>query len=77
MLDGSGVGMSSRNAQAISVRCSLEGSSCIKCDGDGAVKIILTCSADNESESIATLMKSWREKALIVTFTKYTGRGGS
>lgn len=62
------------NPQHVAVRCSLEGNSCIKVDGDGAVKIILSCSADNESEAIAALMKNWREQALIVTFVKYTGR---
>lgn len=61
--------MPRRNENAVTLTCSIEGSTAFKMDGDGAGQIKLTV-PPSELDAMKQLMSEYRERELIVVFTK-------
>lgn len=55
--------------EPVSIVCSIEGPTAFKTDGDGQTQIKLTV-PPSELEAVKELMTGYREKVLIVVFTK-------
>lgn len=60
---------SSRAAGTVTLRCSIEGPSAFKMDGDGAGQIKLSF-PHTEAEQVKELMTGYRECSLLVVFTR-------
>lgn len=56
-------------ADTVTLICSIEGPTAFKMDGDGAGQIKLTV-PPSQLEAMKQLMSCYREKELIVVFTK-------
>lgn len=60
-----------RQENCVTLICSIEGPTAFKMDGDGSGQIKLTI-PPSEIDAMKELMSSYRERGLIVVFTKRT-----